>query len=501
MTYRNIKNFYLDQNRALKQPMLNAESIWIIETDLEPELNIRFNEGLPEEDLASNNSTLQKKATKRKHILPIKKTPDKLMVTFGDKTTTITNTRKQVARKTFIRRTNEPRDALKPLWNIIPDGTITNYSPTTIRLDIYNRKNTVIRKNDLAIVNETKPRLMRFVACKTVREYNRNQGKIKQFLLTEKKNVRQAQIREQQEECVPGPPFQVDQPGPNSTQQTQPTKNSRQQRKPQQPKRKGTAPTKRLTKENKVFELRSKEAALAQSKLEKARQRQKEKLRSPRIQLDTSKLHNNKSGEIINLASCLESPLTIFTSDNRNLFMYTPTNEQSNSPSKIDKKIDKIIRRITSSPKKHPLQPETEQLITIMPAASSTPIGNNTKTLQQDDNEQTSKPTGNNANAPLHINIEQTSTSTDNNAYAPQQTDKDQADPPDERQDTNTEKDNIQTEDQDGDYSGTSFISSINTAEIEALNKIFDQSKIKGGGKLWWTDPQGVRNQVSHLLI
>ena len=237
MTYRNIKKIYLDQNRGLKQPMLNAKSNWIIETDLEPELDIRFNEEPPEEDLASNNSTLQKKATKRKHILPIKITPDKLMVTFGDKTTTITNTRKQEARKTSARRTNEPRGTLRPLCNIIPDGTITNYSPTTIPLDTYNRKNTVIRKNDLAIVNETKPRLKRFVACKTVKEYNRNQEKIKEFLLTEKKNIRQAQIREQQEECIPGPPFQVNQPGPNSTQQTQRTKNSRQQRKPQQPKR------------------------------------------------------------------------------------------------------------------------------------------------------------------------------------------------------------------------------------------------------------------------
>ena len=93
------------------------------------------------------------------------------MVTFGDKTTTITNTRKQVAQKTLARKTPEPRGTLKPLWNIIPDGTISNYSPTTITLDTNTRQNTVIRKNDLAIVNETKPRLRQFVACKTVREY------------------------------------------------------------------------------------------------------------------------------------------------------------------------------------------------------------------------------------------------------------------------------------------------------------------------------------------
>ena len=199
--------------------------------------------------------------------------------------------------------------------------------------------------------------------------------------------------------------------------------------------------------------------------------------------------------EVINLASDSSqgSPLTIFTSENPNIFIYTPTNERTNSPSKTDKRIEKIIRRITSSPKKHPVEPETEQLITIIPASSSTPIGNNTKTLQQDDIEQTSKPTGNNtnapqqdkreqtsrpsdinANAPLHTNIEQTSTSTDNNTYAPQQTDKEQADPPEERQDRNTEKDNINTKDQVDDYSGVSSISSLNRADIEALNKIFD---------------------------
>ena len=43
LTYNNKKNFYLDKKRGLKQPMLNAESIWNIETDSEPELDIRFN--------------------------------------------------------------------------------------------------------------------------------------------------------------------------------------------------------------------------------------------------------------------------------------------------------------------------------------------------------------------------------------------------------------------------------------------------------------------------
>ena len=66
------------------------------------------------------------------------------MITFGYKTTSINNTRKQIARKTLARKAPEPRGTLKPLWNIIPDGTITNYSPTTITLVTNIRKNTVI---------------------------------------------------------------------------------------------------------------------------------------------------------------------------------------------------------------------------------------------------------------------------------------------------------------------------------------------------------------------
>ena len=64
---------------------------------------------------------------------------------------------------------------------------------------------------------------------------------------------------------------QKDQPGPSGSQRTQPTKA------PKQPRRKGTAPTKRAHKPNKEFEIRSKEAALAQTKLEKAKQAKRTK--------------------------------------------------------------------------------------------------------------------------------------------------------------------------------------------------------------------------------
>ena len=142
LSHNDITKFYLDKKRGLKQPMLKADTIWNLESDSEPELDIQLHPPIEEEE-SSDQSTLQnvkRKAINRKNTSPIKIIPDKLMLTFGDKTTTITNTRKQVARKTLARRAPEPRGTLKPLWNIIPDGIITNYSPTTLTLDTNTRK-------------------------------------------------------------------------------------------------------------------------------------------------------------------------------------------------------------------------------------------------------------------------------------------------------------------------------------------------------------------------
>ena len=71
-------------------------------------------------------------------------------------------------------------------------------------------------------------------------------------------------------------------------------------------------------------------------------------------------------------------------------------------------------------------------------------------------------------------NIEHTSTLRRDKTNPPDQANKESVDPPEERQDTNTERENIHTEEQEDEYSGTSSISSLNTADIEALNKIFD---------------------------
>ena len=170
----------------------------------------------------------------------------------------------------------------------------------------------------MAIVNETKPRLMYFVACRTVREYNRNQENIKQFLLTEKKQAKQSQQKHQLERpertyntselqypSQPRPSHQFDISGPSKT-------------KPQQRKRK-QKPIKRPQKSISNFERKSKEAAIAQSKLNKAKERQSQLSQSPRIQLDTTKLQANKSIEVINLISDSSqgSPIEIYTSNNR----------------------------------------------------------------------------------------------------------------------------------------------------------------------------------------
>ena len=173
-----------------------------------PNLDIQYNTPENSDKESGTIPLARQRQDKRKQISPIKITPDKLSITFGDKTSVLINRRKQVARKTLMRRAPEPRGTIKPLWNIIPDGTITDYTPTTISIDTHNRANSRIRKSDLAMATETyqkptpppqiqepKPRLMHFVACKTVRDYNRNREKIRKFCLEEKKQLhREAQL-------------------------------------------------------------------------------------------------------------------------------------------------------------------------------------------------------------------------------------------------------------------------------------------------------------------
>ena len=277
-------------------------------SDSEPNLDIQYN--TPEDyEVESDTIPLARQVqNKRRQKSPIEITHDKLSITFGDKTSVLMNKRKQIARKTLMRRAPEPRGTLKPLWNIIPDGTITDYTPTTISIDTHSRTSTRIRKSDLAIATETyqkpttppqtqesKPRLMHFVACKTVREYNRNREKIPKYCLEEKKQLqKEAQQREvrdnmeQNRRCeeMPGTSYTSDsqaihyqaepssmathEPGQTRKQATA-QKTSNAQKRRTERKRKAISPSKRTTCPTKnktsLFDQKSKEAAIAQTKL------------------------------------------------------------------------------------------------------------------------------------------------------------------------------------------------------------------------------------------
>ena len=155
LSYNKMKKFASDQT-TLCHPALPRELIWDWDNDWEPELDIQYKaQSQPARSSDSDDSENAPLLSRTR--VPGKIIPDRLEVTFGVKTSTVVLNKKKVARKTTARKTQEPRGTLKPQWNIIPDGTMIDYSTHTITLDTNTRKNTVIRKNDLAIVTETKP--------------------------------------------------------------------------------------------------------------------------------------------------------------------------------------------------------------------------------------------------------------------------------------------------------------------------------------------------------
>ena len=203
--------------------------MWDWDHDSETELDIQYKTQSQPTPAASNTDDSENAPLLSHKRVPGKIIPDRLEITFGDKTSTIIYNKKNIARKTLARKVPEPRGTLKPQWNILPDGTITKYSPHTITLDTDNRKNTVIRKNDLAIVTETKPRepepepkprLIHMVACKTVGEYKRNQEKIRKFCLEEKAALakqQEAQARSSRSTPLQPTPMLHNQPGPSKS--------------------------------------------------------------------------------------------------------------------------------------------------------------------------------------------------------------------------------------------------------------------------------------------
>ena len=114
---------------TLRHPALPRELIWDWDNNSEPELDIQYK--AQSQSARSSDSDYSENAPLLSHTrVPGKIIPDRLEITFGDKTSTVVFNKKNVARKTIARKTPEPRGTLKPQWNIIPDGTITHYSPT-----------------------------------------------------------------------------------------------------------------------------------------------------------------------------------------------------------------------------------------------------------------------------------------------------------------------------------------------------------------------------------
>ena len=185
LTYKKLRSNCLDK-KILKQDVLTNEEMWRYDGLSEDNLDIAYKE--PENPTHISIDSDESDNMPLRPRSPRKITPSEIHFTIGDKTTKLVVSKRNVAKKTITRKTKEPRPTLAPQWNIIPDGTITNYTPHTITVDTPLRKNTVIRKSDIVIATETKPRLIHMVACKTVDEYKRNQEKIRKFCLEEARN-------------------------------------------------------------------------------------------------------------------------------------------------------------------------------------------------------------------------------------------------------------------------------------------------------------------------
>ena len=382
------------------------EEIWRRDGESEQELDIRYQSDNDNEDTQPSTPTnlptgshqpvevpssddsenVPLATTSRTTKSPRKIYPSEIHFTIGDKTTKYIKTRKNVARKSLARKTKEPRNTLAPQWNIIKDGTITNYSPHTITIDTPLRKNTVIRKNQLAIVNEQKPitelteeqqkpRLIHMVACKTVGEYKRNQEKIKKFCLEEAKqqkvtkttpptgghkiqqtNSRNTRQRAQPTNWSPAKVRQV--ASQNQRKQQQKTKSPTTPKKQNRTKQSDSKKRPRTPKANpgETFKQRSKMMALQST--------QEHEQNRSFIQVDPNALQQSPSTITYQFVEN-ESPQTIFASSDPKDFMSTSpdsppvqldrnnaNNEVTNnndfkstkSTPKIDKTVEKIQR-------------------------------------------------------------------------------------------------------------------------------------------------------------
>ena len=92
--------------------MLSEMAIWNHDSVSDPQVGIQYRSDT-NSDTDSDNQPLANKQPnttgKRKHISPTRITPDKLSITFGDKTSVLVKTKNQIARKSIMLRTKEPK--------------------------------------------------------------------------------------------------------------------------------------------------------------------------------------------------------------------------------------------------------------------------------------------------------------------------------------------------------------------------------------------------------
>ena len=132
LSYNKLFSHCFDK-KIPKHGVLTNEEMWRHDGWSEDNFDIAYTEpdtSLPAniESDESDNRPLQAPATR-------KLTHSEIHFTQGEKTTKIIVNKRNMARKTIKRKAKEPRPTLAPQWNIIPDETITNYTPHTITFD------------------------------------------------------------------------------------------------------------------------------------------------------------------------------------------------------------------------------------------------------------------------------------------------------------------------------------------------------------------------------
>ena len=139
LSYKKFKLRCLDK-RLLRHDTLTNEELWMRDGNSEDELDIQYKPS------ATNTNTPPEIDSDDSENVPLINTPSRkirpseLHFSIGDHTTKIVYHKKNIARKTVMRKAEEPRPTLASQWNLIPDGTITGNSPHTVTVDTPKQK-------------------------------------------------------------------------------------------------------------------------------------------------------------------------------------------------------------------------------------------------------------------------------------------------------------------------------------------------------------------------